>query len=528
MHSTISIDIDAPPDVVFRLAERRDALGSAAAPLRPVAGGRADRRRSRHRRLRGSSRRRPDPRDRPPGHLARPDVVRPCDPAAPVRPCRRRHEGDGRDLADRPERRRHARRHRARLLATTPRVRAVRRPGVHAADRGPDAGHLQGARGSGRRARGHRMPDRREIWITGIGVITAVGTGVDAFRAGLRAGQSGVAPHRPVRPLAVPVPGRGAGRRLRPAGVDAAEDGAPARPVQPVRARRRAAGPGGRRTRARARWRRLARADRDLPGIGARWHRVRGRAAHPVSRSRHQVRGAEPGPGRLRRRRTGQPRDRPRRPRADPLDRQLLRVGCRGARRGAGRPARGSGRCGHRRWLRDPVEPAGVRGVRHHPRAVGGPERGTGPGRPAVRCGSRWLRDGGGGRVPRPRDRGHRSRARRHAVRHAPRVRRDVRRPPHGPATGGRVGGGSSGHDRPRRRRRGPVRDRLRERARVVHPDRRPGRGAGDRSRARGARGDRARQRDEGPLRPSPRRIGRHRGCHLRARRSAMAGRPPR
>ena len=36
------------------------------------------------------------------------------------------------------------------------------------------------------------MGERREVWITGIGVITAVGTGVDAFRAGLRAARSGV------------------------------------------------------------------------------------------------------------------------------------------------------------------------------------------------------------------------------------------------------------------------------------------------------------------------------------------------
>jgi 3-oxoacyl-[acyl-carrier-protein] synthase II len=36
------------------------------------------------------------------------------------------------------------------------------------------------------------MPDRREVWITGIGVITAVGTGIEAFRAGLRAATSGV------------------------------------------------------------------------------------------------------------------------------------------------------------------------------------------------------------------------------------------------------------------------------------------------------------------------------------------------
>ena len=32
--------------------------------------------------------------------------------------------------------------------------------------------------------------DRRRVWITGIGLITAIGTGVDAFRAGMRAGRS--------------------------------------------------------------------------------------------------------------------------------------------------------------------------------------------------------------------------------------------------------------------------------------------------------------------------------------------------
>jgi 3-oxoacyl-[acyl-carrier-protein] synthase II len=36
------------------------------------------------------------------------------------------------------------------------------------------------------------MIERRRIWITGIGVITPIGTGVDGFRAGLRAGHSPV------------------------------------------------------------------------------------------------------------------------------------------------------------------------------------------------------------------------------------------------------------------------------------------------------------------------------------------------
>jgi 3-oxoacyl-[acyl-carrier-protein] synthase II len=36
------------------------------------------------------------------------------------------------------------------------------------------------------------MSDRSDVWITGIGLITAIGTGVDAFRSGLRAGRSPV------------------------------------------------------------------------------------------------------------------------------------------------------------------------------------------------------------------------------------------------------------------------------------------------------------------------------------------------
>src|SRR2546428_11673642 len=35
-------------------------------------------------------------------------------------------------------------------------------------------------------------PNRSRVWITGIGIITAAGTGLEAFRAGLRAGRSPV------------------------------------------------------------------------------------------------------------------------------------------------------------------------------------------------------------------------------------------------------------------------------------------------------------------------------------------------
>lgn len=36
------------------------------------------------------------------------------------------------------------------------------------------------------------MVERREVWITGIGIITAIGTGRDAFRGGLRTGRSAI------------------------------------------------------------------------------------------------------------------------------------------------------------------------------------------------------------------------------------------------------------------------------------------------------------------------------------------------
>ena len=36
------------------------------------------------------------------------------------------------------------------------------------------------------------MSERRRVWITGIGIISAIGIGLEAFRAGLRAGESPV------------------------------------------------------------------------------------------------------------------------------------------------------------------------------------------------------------------------------------------------------------------------------------------------------------------------------------------------
>ena len=89
------------------------------------------------------------------------------------------------------------------------------------------------------------------------------------------------------------------------------------------------------------------------------------------------------------------------------------------ARRGRSRSARRSATCAtagstpRSRAAGDPAEPARVRGVRHHPRAVAGHNDDPGDGRPAVRCRPRRLRDGRRGRAARARGGRRRASARR-------------------------------------------------------------------------------------------------------------------
>ena len=187
---------------------------------------------------------------------------------------------------------------RARLLAGDPRVRLVRRSVLHAADRRPDAGDVQGAgRGAGPRAVTNPRHERPTARLDH----RHRPRHADRDRRGCvprRAARAAVAGQadRPLRSIAVPLPGRRPGRRLRPAGLDAAEDRAPARPVQPVRDGRRAARAGRCRTVPGAPGAAEPRAGRDLPRLGARRHRVRRGAARAVPREGHPPGGARTSP----------------------------------------------------------------------------------------------------------------------------------------------------------------------------------------------------------------------------------------
>ena len=297
------------------------------------------------------------------------------------------------------------------------------------------------------------MSARRRVWITGIGIITPIGTGRRRLPGGAAGRPLPGQAHRPVRPEPVPLAGRRPGRRLRPARLDAAEDRPPARPVQPVRRW----SPGGSRSTTPGSApgeRRRRRPERigiylgsALGGIAyaEEQHERYLDQGHPAGRPEPRARG-------VRRRGAGQPRHRAGRARPDPLDGQLVRVGGGRARRGARRPARGPGRRGHRRRLRDPAQPARVRGVRHHPGAVGRPQRRRPARRPgrstSAATGSSWAR------APRCScSRTRRRPARRGATPYAELLGYGATSDalPHGPAAGRRPRGRPRGDHRARR-----------------------------------------------------------------------------
>ena len=192
MHSTIAIDVAAPPELVFALARDVERWDAAAPPLRALAGDRAPRRMARSWSTSSRAGRCVDVLG-----LALPVAWRSRTWDEPAtRRLRFVHVAGatkGMDVTWRIEppataRRRHDRpRLPARGVAG---LRGLRRSVLHPADRRPDARHVQGAR-RGRRGGGspptasprrpsrriHRMSDRRRIWITGLGIITAIGTG---------------------------------------------------------------------------------------------------------------------------------------------------------------------------------------------------------------------------------------------------------------------------------------------------------------------------------------------------------------
>ena len=295
MKSAISIDVAAPPEVVFALA--RDVERWPAAP--PLRG-------------------RPDPRTAARWQRGRPHdrstaAVRAARPRLPVawrsrtwsepETCRIRfvHQGgatNGMDVTWRIEAAGRLPGHdRARLPAAVRAMGTVHRRVLHPPDRGrtsrrsrrsPSGGHATGVAGPTKTA-----TNRRRVFVTGIGVITPIGTGVDAFRRPAGRPLPGPA-GRPLRSVRVPLAGRGPGRRLRPAGVARTEGRPAARPVQPVRPCRRAARARRRAPRPRRPQRPEPRADRDLPRQRARRHRVRGVTARAVHGQGHPPGGAEP------------------------------------------------------------------------------------------------------------------------------------------------------------------------------------------------------------------------------------------
>ena len=119
---------------------------------------------------------------------------------------------------------------------------------------------------------------------------------------------------------------------------------------------------------------------RGVRGLGAGRHRLRRAAARALHGARHQVGGAQPGAGRVRRRGAGQPGHRAGTARPHPVDRELVRCRRRRHRRGVPAHPQRRRRCRTGRRRRGAVEPARFRRVRHHPRPIGGPQRPAGRG----------------------------------------------------------------------------------------------------------------------------------------------------
>ena len=220
------------------------------------------------------------------------------------------------------------------------------------------------------------MSDRRRVWITGIGIVSR-----HRHRArrlpGRPASRALAHPaHRPLRSRPVPVAGRGTGRRLRPA-----RPGCRPRPPASSTASASSAW-------SRAAW--LSRMPASRPGangaadpdrIGIYLGSALGGIAYAEEQhERYLERGIRSVAPNLALAVFGG---------AAPANLGIA-LGVRGpilstansCASGAvalgealGRSARRPSRCRHRRRLRDPAQPARLRGVRHHPRPVARPQR---------------------------------------------------------------------------------------------------------------------------------------------------------
>ena len=363
------------------------------------------------------------------------------------------------------------------------------------------------------------MTDRRRVWITGIGLVTPIGTGVDAFRAGLREGRS------PVKRI-----DRFDPSPFRSQVAAQVDDFDPLAWMPPKTARQldrfsqfgMVAG-------------RLALDDARLTpgadgaasperigiylGSALGGHRLRRGAAHALPREGNPPGRPEPRAGGVRRRGPGQSRHRARRPRPDPVDGELVRLGRGGARGGARAtcaragstprsPVASRSRCRRSRSARSTSSARCRRGTTTTP---GHAARPFDVGRDGFVMG-----EGAALLVLEDADVAERRGATPYAellgygatsdAHHMVQPRADGREAARA-ATIALEDAGAA-----------PDGDRLRQRPRVLDPDRRRRRGAGDRHGARRPRRDGAGEWHEGAVRAPARGIGRDRGRDLRAR----------